>query len=164
MDKEPQSGFSTSTPGSGEAARGGGARQSADRPALRVPAKTARRFNEDLGRAGIAKSGPGGVLDFHSLRTTYVNLILESGAGVKEAMDLARHSTPDLTMNVYGRSRWERRAELVGHIGEAVLSGLKNGPENITGPERKVANLDYSINSMLKMAGSTGLEPANPSL
>ena len=64
-------------------------------PLLRVPAKTARRFNEDLQRAGIAKKGPGGVLDFHALRTTYVNMVLESGAGVKEAMDLARHSTPD---------------------------------------------------------------------
>jgi len=31
------------------------------------------------------------------LHTTYANLFLESGAGVKEAMDLARHSTPDMT-------------------------------------------------------------------
>jgi len=51
----------------------------------------------DLVRAKIPRLAPGGKVDFHSLRTTYVNLVLESGAGVKEAMDLARHSTPDMT-------------------------------------------------------------------
>lgn len=34
-------------------------------------------------------------------------------------MDLARHSTPDMTINVYGRSRWERRSGLVESRGEA---------------------------------------------
>ena len=44
-------------------------------------------------------------LDFHALRTAFVNLVFEYGqVSPKEAQDLERHSTPDLTFNVYGRS------------------------------------------------------------
>ena len=84
-------------------------------------------------------------MDFHSLRTTYVNLVLESGAGIKEAMDLARHSTPDLTLNVYGRSRWERRAEIVNRIGEAVRPSQEIEADTIAEPERKAACLELPV-------------------
>ncbi len=43
----------------------------------------------------------GRVFDFHALRNTYITLVVKSGASVKEAQDLARHSDPKLTMNVY---------------------------------------------------------------
>ncbi len=41
------------------------------------------------------------MVDFHALRTTYITLVVKSGASVKEAQELARHSDPKLTMNVY---------------------------------------------------------------
>ena len=131
---------------------------------LICPASTSRRFNEDLARAGIMKDGPGGRADFHDLRVTYDNLILDGGASPKEAMDLMRHSTLDLTLNVYGRSRWERRSEIVQGIGQAVLSGLENGPDTITGPERKVAGLEYPGRSEASMVGTRGLEPRTPTV
>lgn len=96
---------------------------------------------------------PGGKVDFHSLRTTFVNLVLESGAGIKEAMDLARHSTPDMTLNVYGRSRWERKAELVDSMAETVFSDMENEPSTITEPERKVACSESYLNSAELMVG-----------
>ena len=39
----------------------------------------------------------------------------------KEAQDLARHSTLDMTMNTYGRVREERLAEAVERAGRAIL-------------------------------------------
>ena len=59
--------------------------------------------------------GPDGPLyaDFHALRHSYVALLDQGGVSLKQAMQLARHSDPKLTMARYGR------AQLHG-LGEAV--------------------------------------------
>jgi integrase len=63
----------------------------------------------DLAAAGIpyAIEGPDGPLfaDFHSLRHSYVALLDRCGATMKEAMRLARHSDPKLTMARYGKAQ-----------------------------------------------------------
>lgn len=63
----------------------------------------------DLEPAGIAYvlDTQGGPLyaDFHALRHSYIALLDRAGATLKEAMQLARHSDPKLTMAVYGRAR-----------------------------------------------------------
>jgi len=46
-----------------------------ENPLLFVPTHTAREMEDDLKIAGIPKQGPGGMVDFHSLRTTYVTLV-----------------------------------------------------------------------------------------
>jgi integrase len=45
----------------------------------------------------------GNVLDFHALRVSYISWLVESGASVKTCQELARHSTPVLTIGVYAR-------------------------------------------------------------
>ncbi len=75
-------------------------------------------------------------MDFHSLRVVYVSLVLESGAGVKEAQSLARHQTPTLTMNVYGRARGERLHEIAERVGEAVQR-----PQTPTIPQQQVVGI-----------------------
>ena len=62
---------------------------------------------------------------------------MSSGVSPKEAQTLARHSTPDLTFNVYGRAREDRLSELGCDDGipiravrvdfRAVLMALKEG-------------------------------------
>ena len=95
-----------------------------DSPLLFVPKKTARDLRKDLEAAGVAAFKPGeGKVDFHSCRVAYVTFILEAGATVKEGQTLARHATPDLTMNVYARARNERLAELAEKVGQTVLAG-----------------------------------------
>ncbi|KAA3639082.1 MAG: hypothetical protein DWP92_05190 [Armatimonadetes bacterium] len=42
--------------------------------------------------------------DFHSLRVTYISALVGSGASVKEAQLLARHSDPGLTIQIYTRT------------------------------------------------------------
>jgi hypothetical protein len=53
----------------------------------------------------------------------YVSFVLEAGASAKEAQALARHSTPDLTMNVYARARDTRLAEVAEKVAEQVRPG-----------------------------------------
>jgi len=55
--------------------------------------------------------------------------------GVKEAQTLARHASPELTMNVYGVARDDRLAEAVKRVAQAiklaeiVLSGVGRAGE-----------------------------------
>jgi len=96
-----------------------------DRPLFDLPDKLARMVRVDLRRARAwwikattdrrerrerrqsdflrARDGDGRVVDFHALRATFITMLVKSGASVKEAQDLARHSDPKLTMNVYTR-------------------------------------------------------------
>jgi integrase len=82
-------------------------------PLLHVPSHTAREFDKDLEAAGIEKHTVNGKLDFHACRVAYINQVLDSGVSVKEAQALARHSTPEMTMNVYGRVLEDRLADAV---------------------------------------------------
>jgi integrase len=72
-------------------------------------ARAAQMFRRDLEAAGIpyVVEGPDGPLyaDFHALRHSYIALLDRSGVTLKEAMQLARHSDPKLTMAVYGRAQ-----------------------------------------------------------
>jgi integrase len=97
-----------------------------DAPLLSVPKQTARAMKADLEAAGIPRWTPEGKLDFHACRVAYVSFILESGASAKEAQALARHSTADLTMNVYAKARHERLSEVTEAVGRIVISGPDN--------------------------------------
>jgi len=113
-----------------------------DAALLYVPSHPARELDKNLERVGILKWGPAGKLDFHAARVTYITMLLESGADVKTCMTLARHSTPDLTINTYGRARQER----LDGTAEAVEEMILAGPKNITGTERKAVGAEYLVN------------------
>ena len=83
---------------------------------LHVPSHQAREIAKDYKAAGIAKETAQGKVDFHTLRVTFVSGIVEAGASVKEAQTLARHSTPQLTMNTYAKVRPARLAELAAKV------------------------------------------------
>jgi hypothetical protein len=86
-------------------------------PLLYVPRDPARELDKDLQAAAIPKYSREGKVDFHALRLAYINFVLESGASVKEAQALARHASPAMTMNVYGRTRNERLVQTVERVG-----------------------------------------------
>jgi integrase len=59
-------------------------------------------LHRDLEAAAIAREDDQGrVVDFHALRTTFVSWLAATGAHPRTAQALARHSSIDLTMNVY---------------------------------------------------------------
>jgi len=125
-------------------------------PIFDLPRDLSLLMDIDLKAAGIPKWTPEGKLDFHALRVSFISRMIEAGATVKEAQTLARHSTPDLTMNTYARTSPRRLQELADGIGEA----LKIGDFNITGPQQKVAGLkSFSITKGCLVPGE-GIEPS----
>lgn len=60
-----------------------------------------KMLQRDLVRSGISSSTPGGVLDFHSLRYTFISNLAKANVHPAKAQRLARHSDINLTMNVY---------------------------------------------------------------
>jgi integrase len=88
-----------------------------------MPAKTARMMRADLAAARrkwikearsqqvrkqredshflAYRDAAGRVADFHALRHTYVSRLVASGANIKVAQELARHSSPVLTLGRY---------------------------------------------------------------
>ncbi len=96
-------------------------REAADRAERRERASTAFLRPEDAS---------GKVADFHSLRASFITSIVRGGASVKAAQQLARHSDPKLTMNVYTR------------LGIHDLTAALDGLPNLDGlPTREVAQL-----------------------
>ncbi len=64
----------------------------------------------DLESAGIDyQDASGRVLDFHALRHTFITMVVNSGASVKVAQELARHSTPTLTIGRYAHAEMSDR-------------------------------------------------------
>lgn len=87
---------------------------------LWCPSNTDRTIAQDLEKAGIPAVTDEGKLDFHALRTTFTTLVIESGASVKEAQTLLRHSTPILTMNTYARVRKGALQNVADQVGDAI--------------------------------------------
>ena len=94
-------------------------------PLLYVPTQPAREMERDLTTAKILRWTPEGKIDFHAFRVAYITFVLEAGASAKEAQTMARHSTPNLTMNVYARTRENRLAELAEKVGEVAFPKKK---------------------------------------
>jgi hypothetical protein len=72
-------------------------------PLLYVPNNITSILYADLAALGIPRLTEEGKLDFHALRTTFINLVMRSGADAKTAQALARHANIKMTMDVYAR-------------------------------------------------------------
>ncbi len=70
------------------------------KPVFALPDKPHQMSYRDLARAKIPQVTSAGILDLHSLRHSFVPEIVAGGASVKTAQELARHSTPKLTIDV----------------------------------------------------------------
>ncbi len=66
----------------------------------RTPDERAKRIKEDYLRHTDKADRR---VDFHALRVHFISRVVEAGANVKEAMELARHSDPKLTMKTYAK-------------------------------------------------------------
>jgi integrase len=78
------------------------ARLPPDTPLFTVPVELVKILNRDLKLAGIAKRDERGrTLDVHALRHTFGTHLSKSGVAPRVAQAAMRHSTLDLTMNVY---------------------------------------------------------------
>jgi integrase len=92
----------------------------------------------DLDAAGVpyAVEGSDGPLyaDFHALLHSYIALLEKSGATLKEAMQLARHSDPKLTLAVYGRAQLHDLGRAVERL-PALMAGSEGEAVAATGTD-----------------------------
>ena len=71
------------------------------KPVFKMPVRweVAEMLRRDMGDAGLDCTD----IDFHCLRVSYISWLVQSGANVKTCQQLARHSTPVLTIGTYAR-------------------------------------------------------------
>jgi len=75
-------------------------------PVLRLPGRrSAEMLRVDLAAAGVPYTTSAGRFDFHAHRHGYISEVVAGGASVRTAQELARHSTPTLTIGRYGHTR-----------------------------------------------------------
>lgn len=145
----------------------------AEEPLLGIPKgpDPAAYIGADFDKAGIKRETAEGKATWHSLRKTYVNALVRSGQDLKTIMTLARHSSAQLSMEVYASAdpkRLRKAADAAAqHVKAAVLKA-----KCCTGVARKVVGAeDIDVNAsaesalrVLKGMGDTGLEPVTLSL
>jgi hypothetical protein len=109
----------------------------ADAPLFTVPAGLVRILDRDLVAAGIARrvevrpgewkidkrDDRGRTVDIHALRHTFGTLLSKAGVSPRTAQAAMRHSTVDLTMNVYTDPRLLDVAGAVESLPRLTLSG-----------------------------------------
>ena len=66
--------------------------------------------------------------DYYNIpcKSSFITPVTESDATLKEAQTLARHSTPQLTMNVYGRLREGRLSNVIEQVAENINTQKKS--------------------------------------
>jgi len=105
--------------------------------------RTAEMLRHDLDAAGIPDETHEGVMDFHALRTSFISHVVSSGASVKTAQTLARHSTPSLTIGLYARTTSAETAKAVEDVAKLACSSnrlpfISPSPGTETGGNRAV--------------------------
>jgi len=87
-----------------------------ENPLLYVPTQPSRHLYGILNRAGVPKITNQGKVDFHACRVSYITLLIESGANIKEIQVLARHADLRLTLDVYAKTKDHRLRDAVEEI------------------------------------------------
>lgn len=92
-------------------------------PLLFIPVHAARALKRIARYVNVPEVTEEGKLDFHALRTSYINLLYASGADPKTVQEPARHDTTAMTLNVYGRANTERMTAAAEAVGEMLIEG-----------------------------------------
>jgi len=77
---------------------------------------TAEMLRDDLAAAGVAYEQDGRKADFHSLRGQFGSSMLDEGVPLPVVQRLMRHSTPELTANVYYHPKCSTLADAVAKL------------------------------------------------
>jgi integrase len=122
-------------------------------------------LRRDLAAAGIPYTVPGPdgkplFADFHALRHSFIALLDRAGATLKEAMQLARHTDPRLTMAVYGRAQLHDLAGAVDRLPGLITTAAKPIPQALaaTGTDGKLATSPGVVTALVTVpiAGDGG--------
>lgn len=105
-----------------------------------------KQFSRWLWRDGRARedvlvhlTGSNVALDFHALRHTYISRLVRSGANIKVAQELARHSTPTLTLGRYAHVTLMDQRRALDALPTIEKAGEEREAAAATGPDDAVA-------------------------
>jgi len=155
-----------------------------NQPLLYVASHPSRELSKDLKVSGIDKYTTEGRFTFKSFRVAYISYVVQSGASVKEAQALARHASPNLTLNIYARARDDQLSAVAHAVGEEIkalgqgrhLTDIQAPPKDtlalspcpprvppLVQPEStkdatQVGDSGYALNTLVEAAG---IEPAS---
>jgi integrase len=73
-----------------------------------------KRFYAVCKRAGIEGAEPGGSVDLHSLRVTFITLSIEHGGSPKAVQAIVGHRSLVMTMGIYAKATDKAKREAVG--------------------------------------------------
>jgi hypothetical protein len=100
-------------------------------PLFKVPTGLLRILNRDLKAAGIPKKeSRGRTIDIHALRHTFGTMLSAAGVRPRTAQEAMRHSTLDLTMNVYTHPALLDVAGAVESLPSFTIGGGRRRPSN----------------------------------
>ena len=81
-----------------------------------------KRFYAICKRAGIEGAEPGGSVDIHALRVSFITLAIEHGGNPKAIQAIVGHSTLELTMNVYAKATDKSKRDAIAALPFAKVS------------------------------------------
>ena len=151
-----------------------------DEQLFRLPHNTSKMFQRDLAAARAAwiteaeedpeeqerrtesdflkyQDAAGRYADFYATRHTYIRGIVAGGASVKTAQELARHSTPVLTIGRYSHARLH---DLTGALEALPDLQPEDRPEDTTQIQRATGTDSLLPANRQWQAGETGRETA----
>jgi integrase len=120
----------------------------------------------DFTTAKISIKTDEGKATWHSLRRVFINNVVKSGADLKTIMEMARHSTATMSMDVYAKAKPDllrTAAEAAAqHIKDAIsasacCAGVAQAVSGMATPH--ISRASQSTLQEVKGIGDTGLEP-----
>ena len=135
--------------------------KSADTPLAFVSRESSEALQADLERAGMKRWGPGGKVDFHALRHTFITLLHTAGASFEEVRLLARHAARGLTDGTYLHVSNDRLKALVEAVALMVLpevaaedQSIKTGTDDARIMPETDQNYEHSMHKPRQRSGS----------
>lgn len=84
------------------------------------PIPSANTLRNDCNACGIKWDWDRSRIDFHSLRVSFVTGLGDVGTSLTKAQKLARHSSPDITANIYTKHDFKDLSKEVGKLGRKI--------------------------------------------
>ncbi|MBI4880779.1 MAG: tyrosine-type recombinase/integrase [Planctomycetes bacterium] len=127
----------------------------------RLAERTSRMVQRDLAGTKIDREVGGEIVDFHAIRHTFISRIVRSRVNVNVAQELARHSTPVLTIRLYAHVRLRGLAapvDAANRVGAG--SDSVNGPQRIPKQLQPDSAREHAAGCEMMLAEEGGFEPS----
>lgn len=92
-----------------------------------LPNRTAAMIQSDCIAAGVTVQNVRGRIKFHSLRHTCASFLIDQGVDIKTVSEILRHSSIELTCNIYGHLLRGSKESAIAGLGRFSVRQAKTG-------------------------------------